>query len=186
MKNGFVASLAIAMVATSVASWAQTTAPDTSVTKLTTGFGELKSLVDARFFQFTAVVTDCPVPAGPFLRDAQRSTSALVPADPGDQARVVAADLKIATQLMALLTKGQLYTHSPLVNSSLWASVWGRIVTIEGCVAGDLPAGFDHRLIRTQLESLVSAVPGVLQAVVLIRTSAQLRANETVPYPVRP
>lgn len=175
------------MLAMSLAGWAQTTtAPDTSATKLTPGSGELKSLADARFFQFTAVVTDCPVPVGPFLRDAQRSTSALVPADQGDQASFLAADLKIANQLKAALGNAQLYTHSPLVNSSLWATVQRRIVTIEGCIAGDIPTGFDHTFIRNQLQTLVLAVPGVLQAVVLIRTSAQLRANEKVPYPVHP
>lgn len=175
------------MVAMSMMGWGQTTTtPDTSATKLTPGSGELKSLADARFFQFTAVVTDCPSPVGPFLRDAQRSTSVLVLANQGDHARGIAEDLKIANQLKAALGNAQLYTHSPLVNSSLWATVQGRIVTIEGCVAGDIPTGFDHTFIRNQLQTLVLSLPGVLQAVVLIRTSAQLRANEKVPYPVRP
>ena len=122
------------------------------------------------FFQFTAVVADCPIPVGPALgRSAQDKQSQ-------------AEDVAIARAFKDAQTVNQLYTHSPLVNSSLWATVQGRVVTIEGCVAGDVPLGYDHRFIRTQIETMVNAVPNVLRTEVRIRTSAQARAGEAVPY----
>lgn len=147
------------------------------------------------FFQFTHVVADCPVPLGPFITAVQRSAQAHRRVEKGtscwlagtcDKPNAYAYDAEIATVLKALLSQNQLYTHSPMVNSSLWATVQGRIVTIEGCVAGDVATGFDHALIQTQIETMVSAVPHVLQAVALIRVSAQARAGLPVPYPVRP
>ena len=120
------------------------------------------------FFQFTSVVTDCPVPLGPS----------------GSITR--AEDSEIAQEFKTTQKVNQLYTHSPLVNSSLWATVQGRIVTIEGCVAGDVPLGYDHAFIRTQIETMVKAVPNVLRVEVLIRTGAQARAGRPVPYRIRP
>jgi hypothetical protein len=96
-----------------------------------------------------------------------------------------AQDAAIADALRAALSRNQLYTHSPLVNSSLWARVRQRVVTIAGCVAGDVPPGYDHTLIRTQFEKLAMSLPDVTQAVVLIRTGAQARAGEAVPYPTQ-
>lgn len=160
--------------------------------------------VDDPFFQFTSAVADCPQPLGPFVAESARAAVAREQAEKSGafkgsadaqvnesaeafaHALAQAVDAEIAAQLKAAFGKGQLYTHSPLVNSSLWATVQGRIVTIEGCISGDIPAGFDHALIRSQIETLVSAVPKVLKVVVLIRTSAQQRANEAVPYRLRP
>lgn len=153
---------------------------------MTPASGQLKQQLDAKFFQFTSVVADCPSPAGPVFAESLRNAHAVHHAGQGGKASEVAEDLKIASRLKVVLGNAQIYTHSPLVNSSLWATVQGRVVTIEGCVAGDIPTGFDHAFIRTQLQTLVLAVPGVLQTVVLIRTSEQLRANLAVPYKVAP
>jgi hypothetical protein len=147
------------------------------------------------FFQFTSVVTDCPEPLGPRINAEDRASQAHRRAEKGtscwlagtcDKPNAYAYDADIAVALKSLLQKPQLYTHSPLVNSSLWATVQGRIVTIEGCVAGDVPGGYDRALITKQIEAMVSGIPNVLQAVALIRTGAQARAGERVPYRVRP
>ncbi len=129
-----------------------------------------QTVADGAYFQFRATVPDCPAPAQPVA-----STPSSGQALPQDAA--------ITSALRAALAQNQLYTHSPLVNSSLWAQVRQRVVTIAGCVAGDVPPGYDHALIRTQFEKLAMSLPGVEKAVVLIRTGAQARAGEAVPYP---
>jgi hypothetical protein len=123
----------------------------------------------AAFFQFTAAVPSCPVPLGP---------PSSVTAD--------AADGKIAAALRAAVFNPQMYTHSPLVNSSLWATVQSRTVTIEGCIAGDAYTSFDHDSLRTQIENVGNAIPGVERTVVLVRTSVQARAGLPVPYRAQP
>ena len=156
---------------------------------------DLKNWFNDPFFQFTAAVSDCPVPLGPFIcaderaaqahRRAEKSASCLQ-AGTCDKPNAYAYDADIAAQLKAALEVKQLYTHSPLVNSSLWATVQGRIVTIEGCMAGDAYTSFDHDMITTQIENVAKAIPNVLQAVVRVRTSGQTRAGAPVPYRVRP
>ncbi len=126
------------------------------------------------FFQFTAVGANCPVPSG-LIGHAGLSVQAFRE-----------EDIAIAQAFKNAQKVNQLYTHSPLVNSSLWATVQGRVVTIEGCVAGDVPLGYDSAFIRTQIETMVKAVPNVLRVEVLIRTGAQARAGLPVPYKFQP
>ena len=160
---------------------------------------ELKNWFNDPFFQFTAAVSDCPVPLGPFIRADERAAQAHRRAEKGtscwqagtcDKPNAYAYDADIAAQLKAALEVKQLYTHSPLVNSSLWATVQGRIVTFEGCMAGDAYTSFDHDMITTQIENVAKAIPNALQAVVLVRTSGQAggqtRVQAPVPYAVRP
>lgn len=147
------------------------------------------------FFQFTAAVSDCPVPLGPFTRADERAAQAQRRAEKGASCWLAGAcvrpnayayDADIAHALKAALAVNQLYTHSPLVNSSLWATVQGRVVTVEGCMAGDAYTSFDHDMITTQIENVAKSIPNVLQAVVLVRTSGQTRAGAPVRYRVRP
>ena len=160
---------------------------------------ELKNWFNDPFFQFTAAVSDCPVPLGPFIRADERAAQARRRAEKSasclqagicEKPNAYAYDADIAAQLKAALQVKQLYTHSPLVNSSLWATVQGRIVTIEGCMAGDAYTSFDHGMITTQIENVAKAIPNALQAVVLVRTSGQAggqtRVQAPVPYAVRP
>jgi hypothetical protein len=121
------------------------------------------------FFQFTAAVSNCPVPLGP----AGNSDTDV--ADPG-----------IASALREALSKGQLYTHSPLVNSSLWATVQGRTVTVEGCIAGDAYTSFDASNMRTHIENIGNSIPNVRQTLVQVRTAAQAKEGLPVPYRVQP
>ena len=157
--------------------------------------GELQNRFNDPFFQFTTVIPDCPVPLGPLItaaeqvaqaaRRAQKDVSC-VQAGSCDKPNAFAYDADIAAALRKALNVTQLYTHSPLVNSSLWATVQGRVVTIEGCVAGDVPLGFDHVFISRAIETMVMGLPNVVQGVALIRTSEQARAGAAVPYRVRP
>jgi hypothetical protein len=135
------------------------------------------------FFQFTSAVADCPAPLGPVLSVQPNAAQARLLAE---ELGAYAHDAEIASKLKAALLVNQLYTHSPLVNSSLWATVQGRIVTIEGCMAGDAYTSFDHGMITTQIENVAKAIPNVVRAVVLVRTSGQTRAGSPVPYRLRP
>lgn len=147
------------------------------------------------FFQFTAAVADCPVPLGPLVRADERAAQAHRRGEKGtscwlagncERPNAYAYDAEIAAQLKAALAQNQLYTHSPLVNSSLWATVQGRVVTIDGCMAGDAYTSFSHENIHLHIENVAKSIPNVLQAVVRVRTSGQTRAGAAVPYPVRP
>ena len=96
-----------------------------------------------------------------------------------------AYDTDIGNALQQAVQSKQLYSHSPLVNSSLWITVQARVVAVEGCVAGDVPTGFDHAFITRHLEVLAGSVPDVKWAVVRIRTGAQARDGMAVPYPTK-
>ena len=144
------------------------------------------------FFQFTSAVADCPVPLGPRINLAaqiaqtpqreQRGAHCMTE-KPCLRPNAFAYDADIASALQQALKPAQLYTHSPLVNSSLWATVQGRTVTVEGCVAGDVPTGFDHDFRARQIDVLARSLPNVQKIVVRIRTGAQARAGVAVPYP---
>jgi hypothetical protein len=151
------------------------------------------------FFQFTAAVANCPVPLGPLIRADERAAQAHRRAEKGtscwlagscERPNAYAYDADIAAQLKAALAQNQLYTHSPLVNSSLWATVQGRVVTIDGCMAGDAYTSFNADAIHLHIANVAKSIPNVLQAVVRVRTSggatAQTHATAAVPYPVRP
>lgn len=155
----------------------------------------LQNWFAAPFFRFTNVVADCPVPLGPYITAAQRAAQAHQRDEKGtscwlagscDKPNAYADDAEIAAALQLALSQNQLYTHSPMVNSSLWATVQGRMVTIEGCVVGDMATSFGQALIQTQIEIMVSTVPKVLQAVARIRVSSQAGTGVPVPYRVRP
>ena len=144
------------------------------------------------FFQFTSAVADCPLPLGPRITLAEQlaqmpQREAWGPhcmlEKPCKKPNDFAYDADIGTALQEAVQSKQLYSHSPLVNSSLWITVQARVVTVEGCVAGDVPTGFDHAFITGHLEVLANSVPEVKRAVVRIRTSAQARAGVAVPYP---
>ena len=146
------------------------------------------------FYQFTFAVADCPEPLGPLITLAEQRAQAHHRAERGtscwlakqcDRPNAYLYDADIAAALKEAVKPTQLYTHSPLVNSSLWATVQGRTITVEGCVAGDVPMGFDHNFITRNLDVLLRSIPQVQQAVVRVRTSAQARAGMVVPYPIR-
>ena len=188
MGNSLKLCIAIALaLGAGLASFAQTPAPSVG--------SDLQNRFNDPFFQFTSVVPNCPVPLGPFItadeqlaqahRRAEKGTSCWL-AGTCEKPNAYAYDTDIAAALLAALKPAQLYTHSPLVNSTLWATVQGRVVTIEGCVAGDVPLGFDHAFISRAIETMVAAIPNVLQAVALIRTGEQARAGAPVPYRVWP
>ena len=191
LRNWLVAGFVLALLAHSLALAQPSTAGATD--------SDLKNWFNDPFFQFTAAVADCPVPLGPLLKENESAAETIRRAgrgahcqpgvncvQPNTSANPYTYDADIAKALKAALEVNQLYTHSPLVNSSLWATVQGRIVKIEGCMAGDAYTPFNHDMITTQIENVAKAIPNVLQAVVRVRTSGQTRAGAALPYRVRP
>lgn len=167
MANPFKICITVALaLGTGLACFAQAPAPPV----LSVG-SELQNRLNDPFFQFTSVVQNCPVPLGPFVTADEQAAQARRRVEKGascwlagacDKPNAFAYDAEIAAALKKAMNVNQLYTHSPLVNSSLWATVQGRIVTIEGCVAGDVPSGFDHPFISRAIETMVAAIPNVL------------------------
>ncbi len=135
----------------------------------------LRNWFDDPFFAVSADIADCPLPAGPFVDEAGRREQSHRRAEKGttcwlagecDRPKAYAYDQEIATRLKALLPG--LYP-----GTSLWVTVQGRVVYIEGCA--DRP-GLDLRI-----EALVRGVEGVQQAIAILRDDPQGR----VPYRVR-
>ena len=126
------------------------------------------------FFQVSAQVPNCPVPAGPFLTEQERRAQAHYRAERGtscwlagncDRPSSYAYDQGIAEDLQSALRK-----NNPVPNASLWVTVQRRIVFVEGCVA-------DERASST-LEAFMRAIPNVEQVVV----SVYSKPSERPPY----
>jgi len=132
---------------------------------------------DDPFFQFADAMTDCPLPAGPFITEAERRVESHHRAERGttcwlagqcDRPTAYGHDREIAQALQAALRE-----RNPFSSATLWATVQGRIVFIEGCVP-------DER-VANEIESYVMAVPQVQRAVAIVYTPPA----RTPPYKLR-
>ena len=129
------------------------------------------------FFQISASVPDCPLPAGPFTDERDRRVQAHRRAEKGttcwlakecDRPNAYAYDQDIAAAFQAAVR-----ARNPFPSTTLWVTVQGRVVYIEGCAADDavVPA----------LEAFARGVPNVQQATAIVRTATSTRT----PYRVR-
>jgi hypothetical protein len=116
------------------------------------------------FFQISHAIPGCPFPLGPFVTEAERRGQAHHRAERGtscwlagqcDKPNFYAYDTGIARELQAALAAEHRFR-----NSTLWVTVQGRVVYIEGCV----PAGQAASLGR-QIEAFVRTIPYVQQAI---------------------
>lgn len=128
----------------------------------------LQNWFDDPFFQVSAARPDCPEPAGPRVtaaerqqqshRRAEKGTTCWLAGEAGcERPNAFAYDRDIATAIRQALRA----QDALLVRSSLWITVQGRVVYIEGCVAGAGQAA--------ELEALIRAQPHVQQALALLR-----------------
>ena len=139
---------------------------------------EVRNWFDDPYLRLTAEVPDCPTPAGPFVTRQEslaqshsrleKGTTAWL-AGEAERPKAFAYDKDIAAALAAAFAEQQRFRVS-----SLWATVQGRVVYIEGCVSAEseVPA----------LEALARSLPNVQQAVAIVRT----RPDAPVPYKVMP
>jgi hypothetical protein len=130
---------------------------------------------DDPFFQISSALPDCPTPLGPFITEAERRAQAHHRAEKGttcwlagqcDRPNFYAYDAEIAAALRAALAQ-----RGPLPGSTLWVTVQGRVVYIEGCAADG--AGV------AELEALAKNLPHVQQTIAAVRTAA----SQQPPYP---
>ncbi|HEY9066297.1 MAG TPA: BON domain-containing protein [Burkholderiaceae bacterium] len=140
---------------------------------------ELHNWFDDPFFAISSAIGDCPVPAGPFVDEAVRRSQAHRRAEKGttcwlarepdcERSNAFGYDREIALSLQAALRE-----RNPFADTSLWVTVQGRIVYIEGCVA--------RAAQEPELEAFVRALPHVQQAIAIVRTDPAARP----PYRLR-
>jgi hypothetical protein len=138
---------------------------------------ELRNWYADPFFRISAALPGCPRPAGPFTTEAEMRLEAHHRAEKGttcwlakacDRPTAYAYDRDIAAAFRAALR-----TH-PFSGTSLWVTVRGRVVYIEGCATRPAQGA--------ELEAFARALPDVQQAVAILRTDASAPA----PYRIRP
>ncbi|MEO8151595.1 MAG: BON domain-containing protein [Rhizobacter sp.] len=128
------------------------------------------------FFQVTAQVPGCPVPAGPFLTDAEKRVQSHGRAERGttcwlagkcERPNSYAYDQDIADAVQAFF-----HAQTPAPHSALWVTVQRRVVFIEGCVAEPRTGPRLEALIR-------SAVPDTERVIAIVYVK---KAQRRPPY----
>jgi hypothetical protein len=138
---------------------------------------EPRNWFDDPFLQVSAAVPECPPPAGPFITEAERRIQSHHRAERGttcwlagrcDRPNFYAYDADIGRALEAA------WRRAPAVaDSTLWITVQGRTVFIEGCVRDPAAA--------STLEAYARAIPEVQQAIAIVYAGPPARA----PYRLR-
>jgi hypothetical protein len=129
------------------------------------------------FFQVSSAIADCPLPAGPFTDEADRRVQSHRRAEKGttcwlakecDRPNAFAYDQDIAAAFQAAVRERQ-----PFPDTSLWVTVQGRVLYIEGCAA--------QPGMEAKVEAFARAIPNVQQAIAIIRADPSARP----PYKLR-
>lgn len=130
------------------------------------------------FFQISQAVPDCPLPAGPFTTESDKRVQSHRRAEKGttcwlakecDRPNAYAYDADIAAAFKQALNERNPFA----ADTTLWVTVQGRVVYIEGCAPREAWVG--------DMEAYVRALPHVQQATAILRTDASART----PYRVR-
>ena len=125
---------------------------------------ERRNWFDDPFFQISDALPNCPVPAGPRITEDERRGQSHHRAEKGttcwlagqcERPNFYLHDADIATAI-----KTALATSNPYTRTTLWVTVQGRVVYIEGCVPD--PA------LGPALEAFVRAFPDVQQAIAIV------------------
>jgi hypothetical protein len=129
------------------------------------------------FFQITSALPGCPLPAGPFTPESDLRVQAHRRAEKGttcwlahecDRPNAYAYDADIATAF-----QGAVREHNPFPDTTLWVTVQGRVLYLEGCVAQASQAA--------AIEAFATRLPHVQQAIAIVRSDASTRP----PYRIR-
>jgi hypothetical protein len=137
---------------------------------------ELQNWFHDPFFQISGAIPDCPMPAGPFTTEVQRTAEAHHRAERGttcwlegkcDRPSSYDYDQDIASAF-----KNALSADNPFKDSTLWVTVQGRVVFIEGCAD-------DHSL-TAKLEKFAMTLPFVEVAVAKIRYDPSAQPPYTI------
>lgn len=130
---------------------------------------ELRNWFDDPFFAISSALPGCPEPAGPFVTERERGVQAHRRAEKGttcwlageagcDRHSAYAYDRDIAAALQVALQHANPFA----ADTSVWVTVQGRVVYLEGCGTRAAVAG--------ELEALARGLPHVQQAIAIIRT----------------
>jgi hypothetical protein len=139
---------------------------------------ELRNWFDDPFFQVTSAVTDCPLPAGPFVDERGRREQAHRRAEKGttcwlagecDRPKAYDYDADIARAIHHAFAAASTFAET----TTMWVTVQGRVVYVEGCVR--------DAATEQQIEALLRSLPHVQQAIAIVRTDANARP----PYKLR-
>ena len=137
----------------------------------------LRNWFDDPFFQISAAVPGCPLPAGPFVGETDKRAQAHRRAEKGttcwlakecERPNAYAYDRDIASAFQAAL-RGR----DPFPGTTLWVTVQGRVIYIEGCAL--------QESVAPELEAFARALPHVQQAIAIVRTDPSARP----PYRLR-
>jgi len=129
------------------------------------------------FFSITAAIADCPLPAGPFTDEADRRVQSHRRAEKGttcwlagecERPNAYAYDRDIAAALQAAVR-----AQNPFPDTSLWVTVQGRVVYIEGCAR--------RPETEREAEAFARSIPHVQQAIAALRVDPAARP----PYKLR-
>ena len=149
-----------------------------SLSQATLAQEELRNWFNDPFIRLTAGDAGCPVPAGPFVNEKERLAQSHRRAEKGttawlageaDRPKAYAYDADIAAALTEKFRNGKRFA-----GSSVWATVQGRVVYLEGCIAKESEA--------QGLDEVARSVPFVQQVITIVRTDKQAQ----VPYRVMP
>jgi hypothetical protein len=139
---------------------------------------ELRNWFNDPFFRVSGAVQGCPEPAGPRVTEAERRAQSHRRAEKGttcwlakeedcERSNAFFYDRDIASAIQAAIQ------DAPLLSStSLWVTVQGRVVYVEGCVARQTQA--------KDIEAFVRGIPHVQQAIAIVTASP----NAKPPYKV--
>jgi hypothetical protein len=139
---------------------------------------ELRNWFDDPFFQVTQAVADCPLPAGPFVDERGRREQAHRRAEKGttcwlagqcDRPKAYDYDADIAREIRRAFAAAPTFADT----TTLWVTVQGRVVYVEGCVS-DAAA-------EQQIEAMLRSLPNAQQAIAIVRTDP----NAKPPYTLR-
>jgi hypothetical protein len=138
---------------------------------------DLQNWFNDPFFQISASIPNCPLPAGPFTTESDRRVQTHRRAEKGttcwlakecDRPNAYVYDQDIASAFQAAVRD-----RNPFPNTTLWVTVQGRVLYVEGCAADEAVAA--------KLEAFARSIPNVQQAIAIIRSDPSARA----PYKLR-
>lgn len=122
----------------------------------------LRNWFNDPFLQVRDGVRRCPTPLGPLITEARMRTEAHHRTESGTscwlEKRCAKQNSYLYDPEIAAAVRDRFETTKVLPKASLWVTVQGRVVRIEGCVPSDYAEG--------TLEKLMAGVPDVAQVIV--------------------
>jgi len=134
---------------------------------------ELRNWFGDPFFQVTSGVPGCPEPAGPRVTAVERqaqshrrvekgTTCWLAKEEDCQRSSAFAYDSDIATEIQAALRATAQFS-----DTSLWITVQGRVVYVEGCVAQESQGA--------GVEQLARRLPHVQHAIAIVMVNGETK-----------